>query len=281
LSAACPASWPYHESPWGSCLSGFPFPSRLSSAPLRARWCKIDSLDALAYIHHIIPRAHAYTPRDGLLDPLLHQKLDTNRRGWCQVDGRGGRDVHRLGQARVPLCGRHARPVLLRLLLHSSGPRGLFLQVLHALGSAAAEWCPGRGLQEGPGPQRSTCSGMHRRRYGHLFYCVLNSIIRTFFGSWSLMEPVGTGSGTALRRLVVRRGRCRAPRCCLPRDTPPGSPGSPQEPFSHALLGQRARRRLHSGALAQAAGAEVSLRTPGLSHVVASPPALVCGHPSP
>jgi hypothetical protein len=122
---------------------------------------------------------------------------------------------------------------------------------------------------------------LSKRRYGHLFYCVLNSIIRTFFGSWSLTEPVGTGSGTALRRLVVRRGRCRAPRCCLPRDTPPGSAHTPQEPFSHALLGQRARRRLHSGALAQAAGAEVSLRTPGLSHVVASPPALVCGHPSP
>ena len=85
----------------------------------------------------------------------------------------------------------------------------------------------------------------------------------------------------ATPRLVVRRGRCRAPRCCLPRDTPPGSAHTPQEPFSHAPLGQRARRRLHSGALAQAAGAEVSLRTPGLSHVVASPPALVCGHPSP
>ena len=27
------------------------------------------------------------------------------------------------------------------------------------------------------------------------FHCVLNSIIRTFFGSWSLTEPVGTGSG--------------------------------------------------------------------------------------
>ena len=62
--------------------------------------------------------------------------------------------------------------------------------------------------------------------------------------SWSLTEPVRTGSGTALRRLVVRRGRCRAPRCCLPRDTPPGSAHTPQEPFSHALLGQRARRRL-------------------------------------
>ena len=53
-------------------------------------------------------------------------------------------------------------------------------------------------------------------RYGHLFYCVLNSIIRTFFGSWSLTEPVRTGSGTALRRLVVRRGRCRAPLRLLP-----------------------------------------------------------------
>jgi hypothetical protein len=33
--------------------------------------------------------------------------------------------------------------------------------------------------------------------------------------------------------------------CCLRQNIQPGSAHTPQEPFSHALLGQRARRRLH------------------------------------
>jgi hypothetical protein len=51
------------------------------------------------------------------------------------------------------------------------------------------------------------------------------------------------------RKVVERRGAC-----CLRQNIQPGSAHTPQEPFSHALLGQRARRRLHPGALAQAAG---------------------------
>ena len=40
----------------------------------------------------------------------------------------------------------------------------------------------------------------------------------------------------------VGRVPCRA--CCLRQSIQPGSAHTPQEPFSHALLGQRARRRL-------------------------------------
>ena len=90
----------------------------------------------------------------------------------------------------------------------------------------------------------------------------------------------------------VGRAPCRA--CCLPQSIEPGQVHTPQELFCRALLGQRARGRLHHagqvqagrvvrGALAAAgttAFPSFSLRTSGLSNV-ASPPGFLCGHPSP